>query len=78
MDEPLTSSIYVLKVNKRKTRTKYEICSKLTLKTPERHYWRRSGVFIVNAERISLLLLLLLLSTRYFNKLGLAFPKVTN
>ena len=23
-------------------------CSKLTIKTPERRYWRRSGVFNVN------------------------------
>ena len=29
-----------------------EICSKLTIKTPERPYWRRSGVFIVNFEQI--------------------------
>ena len=27
--------------------------SKLTIKTPERRHWRRSGVFIVNVERIS-------------------------
>ena len=25
-------------------------CSKLTIKTPERRHWRRSGVFIVNFE----------------------------
>ena len=31
-----------------------EICSKLTIKTPERRYWRRSGVFIVNFEHILL------------------------
>ena len=29
---------------------KHEICSKLTIKTPERRYWRRSGVFIVYFE----------------------------
>ena len=28
--------IYMLKVNNRNTRTRFEICSKLTLKTPER------------------------------------------
>ena len=38
-------------VNKN-TRKRYEMCSKLTRKTPERH-WRRSGVFIVNFEHIS-------------------------
>ena len=30
-----------------------EICSKLTIKTPERRQRRRSGVFIVNFEYIS-------------------------
>ena len=32
---------------------KYEIYSKLTIKIPERHHWRRSGIFIVNFEHIS-------------------------
>ena len=27
--------------------------SKLTIKTPERRQWRRSGVFIVNFEHVS-------------------------
>ena len=30
-----------------------ETCSKLTIKTPKRHHWRRFGVFIVNFEHIS-------------------------
>ena len=30
-----------------------EICSKLTIKTPKRHHWRRFGVFIVNFQHIS-------------------------
>ena len=47
------AGIYLLKVNNRKTRTRCEICSKLTIKTPERRHWRRSGVFIVNFEHIS-------------------------
>ena len=38
-------------------------CSKLTIKTPERRYWRRSGVFIVNFEHISHLVLVFLLLT---------------
>ena len=38
-----------------------EICSKLTIKTPEQ--WRRSGVFIVKFEHISHLLLVFLLLT---------------
>ena len=36
-------------------------CSKLTIKTPQRCHWRRSGVFIVNFEHISHLFLVLLL-----------------
>ena len=49
----ISVGIYLLKVNNRDTRARCEICSKLTIKTPERHYWRRSGVFIVNFEHIS-------------------------
>ena len=45
--------IYLLKVNKRNTRARCEICSKLTIKTSERRHWRLSGVFIVNFEHIS-------------------------
>ena len=37
---------YMFKVNSRNTRPRYEICSKLTIKTPERRQWRRPGVFI--------------------------------
>ena len=33
----------------------FQICSKLTIKTPERCHWPRSGVFIVNFEKILLL-----------------------
>ena len=40
------------KVNNRNARTKCQICSKLTIKTPEPRQWRRSGVFIVNFEYI--------------------------
>ena len=35
----------------RNTRTRCEICSKLTIKTPEPR-WRRSGVFIINFKHI--------------------------
>ena len=42
---------YMFKVNHRNTGTRCEICSKLTLKTPERR--RRSVVFIDNFEHIS-------------------------
>ena len=40
-----------------------EICSKLTIKTPERNRWRRFGVFFVNFENISHLVLMFLLLT---------------
>ena len=52
---------YLLKLNNGKTRTRCELCSKLTLKTPERRQWRLSGVFIVNFEHIPHLALLSLL-----------------
>ena len=40
---------YMFKVNNRNTRTSCEICSKLTIKTPERRHWRH------NSEAVSLL-----------------------
>ena len=43
------ANIHLFKVNNRNTRKRCEICSKLTIKTPE----RRSGVFIVNFEEVS-------------------------
>ena len=49
---------YMFKVNNRNSRTRCEICSKLTIKTPERRQWR-----IVNFEHISHLVLLFLLLT---------------
>ena len=42
--------IDLFKVGNRSTRKRCEICSKLTTKIPE---WCRSGVLIVNFERIS-------------------------
>ena len=57
------AGIYLFKVNNRNTRTRCEICSKLTINTPERRQWRRSGVFIVNFEHISHLVLVFLLLT---------------
>ena len=52
---------YMFKVNNRNTRTRCEICSKLTIKIPERQ--RRSSVFFVNFEHISHLVLAFLLLT---------------
>ena len=51
------AGIYLLKVNNRNNRTRYEICSKLTIKTPERRKWCHSGVSIANFEHISHLVL---------------------
>ena len=34
----IPAGIYLLKVNTRNTRTRCEICSKLTIKTPERRH----------------------------------------
>ena len=47
---------YMFKVNNRNTRTRCEICSKLTIAR------RHSGIFIVNFEHISLLVLVFLLT----------------
>ena len=47
------AGIYLLKVSNKNTRIKCEICSKLTIKTPERPHWGRSDVFIANFEHIS-------------------------
>ena len=49
------AGIYLLKVNNRNTRTKCDICSKLTIKIPGRHHLRHSGIFIVNFEHIFLI-----------------------
>ena len=59
----IPTSNYMFKINKRNTTTWYDICSKLTIKTPERRYRSRSGVFIINFEYISHLALVLLLLT---------------
>ena len=53
--------IYLFKVNNRNIRKRCEICSNITLRTPERHQWRRSSVFIVNFQYISHLFLAFLL-----------------
>ena len=52
---------YMFKINNRNTRTRCEICSKLTIETPERRQWCRSGVFIVKFEHISHLVLVFLI-----------------
>ena len=54
---------YMFRVDNRNTRARCKICSELTIKTPERRHWRRSGVFIVNFENILHLVLVFLLLT---------------
>ena len=54
---------YLFQVNNRNTSTRCEIYSKLTIKTPERRQYCRSGVFIVNFEHIPRLNLVFLLFT---------------
>ena len=52
--------------NNRNTKTRCEICSKLTMMSPARRQWRCSDVFIVNFQHIlhlPLVFLLLTLST---------------
>ena len=55
---------YMFKANSRKTKTRWEICSKLTIKTLERRYWHLycglwtyftpcPSVFIVNFEQVN-------------------------
>ena len=52
---------YLFKFNNRNIRKRCERCSKLTIRTPERRHWSRSGVFIVNFEHLSHLFLVFLL-----------------
>ena len=53
------AGIYLLKVSKRNTRARCEICSKLTIKIPE----RRHCIIIVNFEHILHLVLVFILLT---------------
>ena len=57
------AGINLLKVNNRSTRTRHEICSKLTIKTPERHQLDHSGAFFVNCKHNSHLVVVFLLLT---------------
>ena len=45
---------YMFKVNNRNTRTRCEICSKLTIKTPERrNYMLKIYTFIMNFNNVT-------------------------
>ena len=50
----LPGNMWLFKVRNRNTRKRCEIYSKLTIKTPERRQWRRSGTFIVDFFIISI------------------------
>ena len=70
--------IYLLKVNNRNIRARCEICSKLTIKTPERRHWCRFDFFIVNFEHIShLVLVFLLLNFNMWLPAGKEFQPLT-
>ena len=64
---PIPANIYLFKFNNRNTGKRYELCSKLTIKTPERRHRRGSIVFIVNFEHVSHLfsVFLLLILIKY-------------
>ena len=53
----------MFEVKNRNNRTRCEICAKLTIKTSERCQWCCSGIFIVNFELISHLVVVFLLLT---------------
>ena len=72
----ISANIYLFKVNNKNTSKRCEICSKLTLKTPEWCQWHRSGVFIINFEYLSHLFLVFLLLT--LNKQMLAEMEENN
>ena len=58
-------------------RTTYEICWTLTIKTPDRRYQRRSGVFFVNFEQISHLVFLSLKRLWTDKRLLVRYLKIT-
>ena len=66
--ENILANIYLLKVNNGKTRKRYEICSRLIIKTLEWRQWRYSGIFIDNFKHTSHLFLVFLMLSwkRYF------------
>ena len=57
------AGIYLLEVKNRNARSRCEICSELTIKTPEWRHLHRAGFFIVNFKHIWKLVLVFLLLT---------------
>ena len=64
------TGIYSFNVNNGNTQRMCEICSKLTIKTPEQRHWRPSGVFLINSEQISNNIMVFLLLTLNQNMLA--------
>ena len=52
----------------RNNRGKSKICSKLTIKTPERRQCRRSDVFIVKFEHIGHLVLVFMIHKKHYHR----------
>ena len=57
----ISANIYLFKINDRKSRKSCEICSKLTIKTPERRQGRRFGVFLLTLNIFHTVFLVFLL-----------------
>ena len=77
LGESNPSGNYMFKFINRNTRTRCEICSKLTIKIPE-YQWHHSGILIVNFEHIQhLLLVFLLLTLNMWLPAGLTLLKET-
>ena len=72
---------HIFKVNEKNTRERCEICSKLTIKTPEQRQWCLSGVFIVNFKHVNfshLVLVFLLLTLKGKCQLGMLLRPYCN
>ena len=60
LQKKVQAKFYLFKNSNRNTRKNSEICSKLTIKTPQRNRWPRPDAFIVNFENILNLFLVIL------------------
>ena len=72
----IPASIYLFKVNYENTIPICEICSKLAIRTSEWYHWQRSGLFFVNFEQISHIVLVFPLVT--LNKQMWTETSITN
>ena len=57
----ISANIYLFKINDRKSRKSCEICSKLTIKTPERRQGCRFGVLLLTLNIFHTVFLVFLL-----------------